>query len=52
MSSPERGEREIKVHVPADLPALNASTCRILLGILVKLTTIEILDDPREKGIE
>ncbi|PWV74065.1 hypothetical protein SAMN05421630_110240 [Prauserella marina] len=52
MTGPGRGGREIKVHVPADLPALNASTCRILLGILVKLTKTEIREDLPEKGAE
>lgn len=34
----------ITVRLPAELPVLTRQTARILLGILVELTTVEVLD--------
>ncbi len=36
------------VHVPDGIPELNPCTSGVLLGILVELTTVEILDGPPE----
>jgi hypothetical protein len=36
----------ITIHVPAQLPALTVGAARAILGILVELTTVEILDGP------
>lgn len=45
----ERGsEKAVVVHVPDHLPPLSPRACRTLLGILVELTTVEILDGPPE----
>lgn len=38
----------VTVVVPADPPLLNQSSARALLGILVELTTVEILDGPAD----
>jgi hypothetical protein len=34
----------ITVHLPPGLPVLTPEVCRILLAILVELTTVEVLD--------
>ncbi len=38
----------VTVHAPAEVPALTRGASRILLAILVELTTVEILDGPPE----
>lgn len=52
MNGRERDGERITVHVPSELPALNESTSRLLLGILVELTKTEVLDDPPERDTE
>lgn len=37
---------DITIRVPTELPALTEPVSRILLAILVELTTVEILDGP------
>jgi hypothetical protein len=39
---------KIVVHLPSEPPVLNEETSRILLAILVELTTVEVLDGPPE----
>lgn len=38
----------ITVRLPAELPVLTRQTARILLGILVELTEVEVLDSRAE----
>jgi hypothetical protein len=45
MSAPKD---EIIVHLPEGPPVLNQEASRILLAILVELTTVEVLDGPPE----
>lgn len=44
MSAAAGGHDEITVHLPPGLPVLTPEVCRILLAILVELTTVEVLD--------
>jgi len=41
-------EDVVTVHVPAEIPALTRGASRVLLAILVELTTVEVLDGPPE----
>lgn len=41
---------DVTVRLPEELPVLNAATSRILLAILVELTTVEVLDGPPGGG--
>jgi hypothetical protein len=41
-----RDEHAVVVLVPEELPVLTKSSARVLLGILVELTTVELLDQP------
>ena len=43
-------DERLVVRVPAELPTLNRQASRILLGILVELTKVEVLDGPQEGG--
>lgn len=52
MTSDDRAEEGITVHVPTELPVLTPHVSRILLAILVELTEVEVLDGPRERGPE
>jgi len=42
----------ITLHVPTELPVLTTRVSRILLGILVELTKVEILDEHSRKDTE
>lgn len=44
MSAETSGQTSVVVHLPEGLPVLTPEVCRILLAILVKLTTVEVLD--------
>jgi hypothetical protein len=44
-----RNEDEVTVRVPDELPVLNRRASRVLLEILVELTTIPVLDGPVEE---
>ncbi|SMD26452.1 hypothetical protein SAMN05661093_10035 [Kibdelosporangium aridum] len=33
------------IHLPEQLPALTPEVCRILLAMLIDLTTVEVLDE-------
>ncbi len=35
----------ITIHLPEQLPALTPEVCRILLAMLIDLTTVEVLDE-------
>ena len=48
MTADERDEERVTVRLPAELPVLTTEASRILLGILVELTKIEVPDGPRE----
>jgi hypothetical protein len=52
MSSADRREGNITVHIPTELPALNRRVSGILLAILVELTTVETLDESTGKDTE
>lgn len=52
MSSANRGEENITVHVPPELPTLTRRVSAILLAILVELTTVETLDEGTGEGAE
>ena len=43
-------EDGVTVNLPDELPALNTTTSRILLAILVELTNVEVLDGPPGGG--
>lgn len=49
MSSADRREENITVHIPAELPTLTRRASGILLAILVELTMVEILDESAGK---
>lgn len=38
------GAEDVTVHLPLELPVLTPEVYRILLAILVELTTVEVLD--------
>lgn len=52
MSTVDRDDRKLTVRVPAEPPVLNREACRILLDILIELTEVPVLDEPRERGTE
>ena len=41
-------DRAVAVVIPEELPVLTSSSACMLLGILVELTTVELLDDPSD----
>jgi hypothetical protein len=41
-------DRVVAVVVPEHGPVLTKSSAQVLLGILVELTTVELLDDPSD----
>jgi hypothetical protein len=43
-----RSSDDVLVVVPDELPVLTPGAARVLLGILVELTTVEVLDGPVE----
>jgi hypothetical protein len=49
MSTDDQNGKQVTVRTPAELPALTARASRILLGILVELTEIEVPDGPPRK---
>jgi hypothetical protein len=54
VANPQRGadREDVTVHVPVELPSLTTPVGRILLAILVELTTVEMLNVPPGRGIE
>jgi hypothetical protein len=48
MAGETQADRAVAVAVPKEPPVLTASSARVLLGILVELTTVELLDDPSD----
>jgi hypothetical protein len=48
MAAESRDDRAVTVVVPDELPVLTTSSARVLLGILVELTTVELLDNPSD----
>ena len=50
MKAHDKDGESITVRVPDELPVLNRRSARILLGILVELTEVEVLDGPQERG--
>lgn len=50
MSCDEPNGEAVKVQLPAELPVLSPPVSRILLGILVELTEIEVPDGPPKEG--
>lgn len=49
MTGDNTNDNEITIRVPTELPVLTEPVSRILLAILVELTTVEILDGPSER---
>lgn len=49
MTADASDEDRVTVHLPDELPVLTAEVSRILLGILVELTEIEVPDGPPRK---
>jgi hypothetical protein len=47
MTTGHLDEDSITVHVPPEPPMLTRTVSRVLLGILVELTDVEILDQPQ-----
>ena len=46
-----RADREeVTVHIPLELPSLTTPVSRILLAILIELTTVEMLNAPPGRG--
>jgi len=52
MSAGQSDDHAIVVRVPDHLPRLNPRASRILLAILVKLTTVEAPEPPPEGGTD
>lgn len=50
MSTRDADTAAVSVRVPDDLPVLTPLACRILLGILVDLTKVEVLDEQSGGG--
>lgn len=50
MTTSDRDGVDITVRLPDELPVLTRSSYRILLDILIELTTVEVLDGPPEGG--
>jgi hypothetical protein len=51
MRADKPDEEVVTVCVPAGLPEVTPCVARILLGILVELTTVPVLDGPAEGGV-
>jgi hypothetical protein len=50
MSGKVNKKGAVKVNVPAELPEPTERGWRILLEILIELTTVEVLDGPSGEG--
>jgi hypothetical protein len=48
MAGETQHDRAVIVVAPEEPPVLTASSALVLLGILVELTTVELLDDPSD----
>ena len=51
MSADDAGAGELRFNPPAELPILTREVSRILLDMLIRLTEVEALDRPRERGM-
>ena len=52
MIADEPSSGELKFNPPAELPVLTREVSRILLDILIRVTEVEALDGPQERGMD
>lgn len=52
MIAEEPQDGELRFNPPAELPVLTREVSRILLDVLIRVTEVEALDAPRERGTD